>query len=61
MSDIYVVYWIDSDWYQTKHTLGVFTHWWMAKEFIDGLGDDDEMGYLVSRQRLNEEFTIELM
>ena len=57
---IYVVYFIDSDWHQTKHIIGVFSGWEIAKGFIVTLGDDEEMGYMVSRQRINEEFTIEL-
>ena len=58
---IYAVYYIDSDWHQTRHILGVFSTWRLAKEFIADLGDDDEMGYMISNQKMDEEFTIQLM
>ena len=55
--DIYVVYWIDSDWHQTRHISGVFSTWELAKEFVDMLDEDDD-GCMISNQRMDEEFTI---
>ena len=59
--DIYVVYYIDWDWHQTKRIVGVFSSWVAAKELINVMGDDDVIGYMISNQKLDEEFTVVLM
>ena len=60
--DIYVVYYIDwYDYHKSKCIMGVFSSWETALEMIESFGDNDEMDYKISRQRINEEFTIELM
>ena len=58
---IYVVYYIDSDWYSTRHIVATCSSMAIAKEIIGTLEDDADMGYDISEQELDEEFTGELM
>ena len=59
--DIYVVYYIDSDWYSTRRIQGVCGTLFDAIRLIKSFEDAEEMEYLISKQVLDEEFTIELM